>query len=311
LSRLWTRISLRVEGACAPSLIYEELPLHTRMIRDLVGPTTDTIFIDDQRTFARIRSYVDEFIPEYGKRLSLYAERRPLFERHGVEDEVNRALEAKVTLKCGGSLVIEQTEAMISIDVNTGGFLGGHSLEETVFRTNMEAAAAIPRQLRLRNLGGIVVIDFIDMEDEDHQRQVLRTLEKAVEADPARTRLEGFSSLGLVQMSRKRTRESLLQSMCSPCNHCQGSGMVRTAESTCVEVLRALSQDYQARCRNKDVEGDYLIRATEGVVDRLLDEDADHLATLAEQIQREIRIQVEPSYIEGQFDIVLVQPVAR
>jgi len=311
LNRLWERINGRLKGAQAPSLIYEELPLHTRMIRDLVGPDTDTIFIDDQETFHRIHSYVDEYIPEYSDRLQCYGERRPLFERHGVEDEVARALEPKVTLKSGGSLVIEQTEAMISIDVNTGGFLGGHSLEDTVFRANMEAAAAIPRQLRLRNLGGIIVIDFIDMEDEEHQRQVLRALEKAVEADPARTRLEGFSSLGLVQMSRKRTRESLAQSMCAPCGHCHGTGLVRTPESTCVEVLRALSQDYQARCRNKNVEGDYLIRAPEVVVDRLLDEDAEYLAQLSQTIQREIRMQVEPSYLEGQFDIVLVQPVAR
>jgi ribonuclease G len=311
LNRLWQRINARVAGAQVPSLIYEELPLHTRVIRDLVGPATDTIFIDDQQTFHRVHGYVDEFIPEYSERLQLYAERRPLFERHGVEDEVLRALDPKVTLKSGGSLVIEQTEAMISIDVNTGGFLGGHSLEETVFRANMEAAAAIPRQLRLRNLGGIIVIDFIDMEEEEHQRQVLRALEKAVEADPARTRLEGFSSLGLVQMSRKRTRESLAQSMCAPCSHCNGTGMVRTPESTCVEVLRALSQDYQARCRNKNVEGDYLIRAPEAVVDRFLDEDAEHLAQLSQNIQREIRIQVEPSYLEGQFDIVLIQPVAR
>jgi ribonuclease G len=311
LGRLWERIRSRIDGQSAPSLVYEELPLHTRTIRDLVGPETSTIFIDDQATFRRIRSYVDEFIPEYAERLQLYAERRPLFERHGVEDEVARALEPKVGLKSGGSLVIEQTEAMISIDVNTGGFLGGTSLEETVYRTNMEAAGAIPRQLRLRNLGGIIVIDFIDMEDEEHQRQVLRALEKAVEADPARTRLEGFSSLGLVQMSRKRTRESLAQSVCAPCENCDGIGLVRTPESTCVEVLRALSQDYQARCRNKIVDGDYLIRATESVVDRLLDEDADYLSCLAEDIQREIRIQVEPSYLEGQFDIVLVHPVSR
>jgi ribonuclease G len=311
LSRIWQRISERAKGAKAPYLVYEELPLHTRMIRDLAGPDTDSIFIDDEQTYQRIRGYVDEFIPGYADRLQWYQERRPLFERHGAEDEVARALEPKVTLKSGGSLVIEQTEAMISVDVNTGGFLGGHSLEETVFRANMEAAAAIPRQLRLRNLGGIIVIDFIDMEDEEHQRQVLRTLEKAVEADPARTRLEGFSSLGLVQMSRKRTRESLAQSMCTPCSSCQGVGLVRTPESTCVEVLRALSQDYQARCRNKSVEGDYMIRATESVVDRLLDEDAEHLAGLAQHIQHEIRIQVEPSYLEGQFDIVLVQSVAR
>jgi len=311
LNRIWERISGRLEGAEAPSLIYEELPLHTRMIRDLASPDTETIFVDDAETFKRIRSWIDDFIPDYASRLQCYAEYRPLFERHGVEDEIARALEPKVSLKSGGSLVIEQTEAMISIDVNTGGFLGGHSLEETVFRANMEAAVAIPRQLRLRNLGGIIVIDFIDMEVEEHQRQVLRAFEKAVEADPARTRLEGFSSLGLVQMSRKRTRESLAQSMCAPCHSCQGLGLVRTPESTCVEVLRALSQDYKVRCRNKNAEGEYLIRATEAVVDRLLDEDSDHLATLSQSIQRQIRIQLEPSYLEGQFDIVLVQAVAR
>jgi ribonuclease G len=311
LQRIWQHICERTKGAAAPSLAYEELPLHIRMIRDLAGADTESILIDDANTFARIRGYVDEFIPGYADRLHCYVEKRPLFERHGVEDEVVRALQPKHCLKSGGSIVIEQTEAMISVDVNTGGFLGGHSLEETVFRTNLEAAAAIPRQLRLRNLGGIIVIDFIDMEDVEHQRQVMRAFEKAVEADPARTRIEGFSSLGLVQMSRKRTRESLAQSMCAPCSSCEGYGLVRTPESTCVEVLRALSQDYQARCRNKTVEGDYLIRATEGVVDRLLDEDAQYLATLSENIQRDIRIQVEPSYLEGQFDIVLVQNIAR
>ncbi len=311
LQRIWQRVEARVQGKDAPCIVYEELPLHTRMIRDLAGPDTEAVLIDDADTFERIYNYTREFIPGYEARLQNYTERRPLFERHGVEDEVGRALEPKVALKSGGSLVIEQTEAMISIDVNTGGFLGGHSLEETVFRANMEAAAAIPRQLRLRNLGGIIVIDFIDMEDEEHQRQVLRALEKALEVDPARTRLEGFSSLGLVQMSRKRTRESLLQSMCAPCHDCGGVGFVRSPESTAVEVLRALSQDYHARCHSKGVSGDYLIRATESVVDRLLDEDAEYLAQMSETIGREIRIQVEPSYVEGQFDIVLVQKVAR
>jgi ribonuclease G len=311
LSRIWQRISQRVHGARAPKLVYEELPLHSRMVRDLAGVQTEKVFIDDEATYERMLSYVDEFIPGYGERLVHYEERRPLFERHGVEDEVTRALEPKVSLKSGGSLVIEQTEAMISVDVNTGGFLGGHSLEETVFRANMEAASAIPRQLRLRNLGGIIVIDFIDMEDEEHQRQVMRALEKATEADPARTRIEGFSTLGLVQMSRKRTRESLVQQMCAPCANCNGVGMVQTPESTCIEVLRALTNDYQARCRQRPVEGEYLIRATEAVVDRLLDEDADHLAELSQAIQRDVRIQVEPSYIEGQFDIVLVQNLAR
>ena len=319
LNHIWERVSQRIsegvskrgESARAPRLVYEELPLHSRMVRDLAGPETERILIDDRPTFDRMLAYVDEFIPGYGARLAHYDELRPLFERHGVEDEVTRALTPKVALKSGGSLVIEQTEAMISVDVNTGGFLGGSSLEETVFRANMEAAQAIPRQLRLRNLGGIIVIDFINMFDEEHQRQVLRTLEKAVEADPARTRIEGFSALGLVQMSRERTRESLVQQLCAPCDNCQGIGMVRTPESTCIEVLRALTQDHQARWGQRQAEGEYLIRATEAVVDRLLEEDADHLAGLSQTIQRDVRIQVEPSYVEGQFDIVLVQDLTR
>lgn len=313
LDRIWKRVSERTQASdqSVPRLVYEELPLHTRMVRELVGADTETIFIDDQRTYQGVRRYVDEFIPSYAERLHFYDGKRPLFERHGIEDELARALDTKVELRSGGSLVIEQTEAMISVDVNTGGYLGGHSLEETVFRTNLEAAAVIPRQLRLRNLGGIIVIDFIDMEDPEHQRQVMRALEKAAEADPARTRLEGFSSLGLVQMSRKRTRESLAQIMCAPCPSCAGQGVVRTAESTSVDVLRALAQDYQVRCRQKPVEGEYLIRAPESVVDRLLDEDAEHLAALSEMMQREVRIQMEPSYLEGHFDIVLVQNLAR
>ncbi|NOX50967.1 MAG: Rne/Rng family ribonuclease [Gammaproteobacteria bacterium] len=311
LQRIWTRVSQRAKQVQAPSLVYDELPLHSRVVRDLTSASTDKVFVDDKATFERIHGYIDEFLPTFTERLCFYQEPRPLFERHGVEDEILRALKQKVTLKSGGTLVIEQTEAMISIDVNTGGFLGGHSLEETVFRANMEAAAAVPRQLRLRNLGGIVVIDFIDMEDEEHQRQVLRTLEKSAELDPARTRIEGFSNLGLVQMSRKRTRESLAQSMCTPCKSCSGVGLVRTAESTCVEVLRGLSHDYNARCRHKSIAGHYLIRATESVVDRLLDEDAQHLAVLSQSMQRDVRLQVEPCYREGQFDIVLVQSVSR
>lgn len=201
--------------------------------------------------------------------------------------------------------MIEQTEAMITVDVNTGGFLGVHSLEETVFRTNLEAAQVIPRQLRLRNLGGIIVIDFIDMEDDEHQRQVLRALEKACEADPAKTRLEGFSSLGLVQMSRKRTRQSLVQQVCEPCHVCAGVGQVKTPESTCLEIFRAIIEDSRVVCA-ASTEGTYLIRTTLEVVDRLLDEDAPQLKRLSGSISREIGIQVEPSHGPGEFDIVLV-----
>jgi ribonuclease G len=249
------------------------------------------------------------------ERVQLYQEQRPLFERYGIEEELARALARRVPLKSGGHLIIEQTEAMITIDVNTGGYLGANNLEDTVFRTNLEAAQTIPRQLRLRNLGGIIVVDFIDMEEEEHRRQVMRALEKACEADPARIRLDGFSSLGLVQMSRKRTRESLAQQVCEPCSECSGLGLVKTSQTTCIEVFRAILQDARARCARWTADGEepgeYLIRATEPVVDRLLDEDAGQLAALSREVGRAVRIQVEPSYGPGQFDVVLVQGIQR
>ncbi len=324
LARIWDRILDKKRQVSCPALLYQELPLHIRIVRDLAGPNLMHIHIDHGETYQRVLEFVTDFLPEFVERVHHYDAARPLFERYGVEEEIARALSKRVPLKSGGYLVIEQTEAMITIDVNTGGYLGANSnLEDTVFRTNLEAAAAIPRQLRLRNLGGIIVVDFIDMVDEEHQRQVLRALEKACEGDPARIRLDGFSSLGLVQMSRKRTRESLVQQVCEPCAECEGIGMVKTAQTTCIEVFRAILHDAGARqqestgprggerAAGSETPSEYLIRAGEAAVDRLLDEDAAQLEALAREIGREVRIQVEPSYGPGQFDVVLVQPARR
>jgi ribonuclease G len=314
LARIWDKILEKKRQVGCPGIVYQEIPLHIRVVRDLAGADLAHIHIDHRETYQRVREFVTDFLPEFIERVHLYQDHRPLFERFGAEAELARALGKRVQLKSGGHLIVEQTEAMITIDVNTGGFLGANNLEDTVFRTNLEAAQVIPRQLRLRNLGGIIVIDFIDMTDEDHQRQVLRALEKACEGDPARIRIEGFSSLGLVQMSRKRTRESLAQQVCEPCSECSGLGMVKTPQSTCIEVFRALLHDARARCGPPTLEdqrnpGEYLIRSSEAVVDRLLDEDAAQLAAVAGEVGRGVRFQVEPSYGPGQFDIVVVQSV--
>ena len=298
----------RAQAGC-PAPIYRELPLQARIVRDLSGSEPDRIIIDDERSRYRVPGSVSEYLPELADRIEAHAGSRPLFEHYGIDDEVARALRPRVGMKCGGYLVIEQTEAMTTIDVNTGSYLGGHSLEETAFRTNLEAAKAIPRQLRLRNLGGIIVIDFIDMQDKEHQRQVLRILEKACERDRARVCIDGFSTLGLVQMSRKRTRGSLAQQVCEPCRVCRGTGIVKTDESTCIEVFRTILQE--ADMRLGEARGDYVVRAPQGVVDRLIDEDADHLARLSEQTGREIRIQMEPSYGPGEFDVVLMRDAPR
>jgi ribonuclease G len=310
LLRIWQRVEERSTAAAAPALVYEELPIHTRVIRDLAGPEVKSVQIDDPPTYERVRAFAEEFVPEFLERIRLYDEPVPLFDRYGVEDEIDRALSPRVNLRCGGHLVVEQTEAMTTIDVNTGAFVGVKNLEDTVFRTNLEAASAIPRQLRLRNLGGIIVVDFIDMDDEEHRRQVLRTLEKACENDPGRIRISAISSLGLVEMSRKRTRESLARQMCRPCAACAGRGLVRTPETICYEIYRAIARDVRGRTLEA-AEGEYLIQACQDVIDRLLDEERANVASLVGQIGRSIRFQVEPSYTPEQFDVVLVRGVPR
>ncbi len=316
LMRIWQKVSERAAAASAPALVYQELPVHTRVVRDLVSPAIRSVLIDEADTYERVRNFAAEFVPEFVDRILRYDDAVPLFDRYGVEDDLERALGSRVPLRCGGHLVIEQTEAMTTVDVNTGGFVGARSLEDTVYRTNLEAAAAIPRQLRLRNLGGIIVIDFIDMTEEEHQRQVLRALEKACESDPGRIRISPISALGLVEMSRKRTRESLARQLCRPCDACQGRGVVKTAESVCFEIFRAIARDVraaakQARASGPDGRGEYLVRACQDVVDRLLDEERASVACLVDQIGGDIRFQVEPSYTAEQFDVVLVRGVAR
>ncbi len=305
LLRVWNRILARRANARRPSLIYEEAPLHLRALRELCGVTPRRVLVDDAETFRRVRAFAEEYLPKVCDRIETYEGPPSLFEHFGIEDVAAKALLPRLSLKCGGSLVIEQTEAMTTIDVNTGSFLGGARFEETIFRTNLEAAAAIPRQLRLRNIGGIIVVDFIDMENEEHKRQVLRTLEKASEGDRAQFAYEGFSSFGLVQIRRKRTRKSLAAQLCEPCANCQGVGITKSSETTCIDILRATLRDAKSQCPG--TVGSYLIRASEAVVDRLLDEDAAHLTALSNQFGQEMRLQVEPSYGPGCFDLVFTQ----
>jgi len=233
--------------------------------------------------------------------IECYTDGRPLLDLYGVEEEIRRALDTRVPLKSNGYLIIEQTEAMTTVDVNTGAFVGHRNLEETIFKTNLEAASTIARQLRLRNLGGIIILDFIDMQDPEHQRQVLRTLEKALEKDHAKTRITGVSELGLVEMARKRTRESLGQMMCEPCPICAGRGQVKSAETVCYEIFREILRE--ARTYNNDK---FLVLAAPVVVDRLLDEEAAYVADLEAFIGRTIEFQVETLFTQEQYDIVLV-----
>ncbi len=301
LRRLWETIEENIKDSKAPANVYEDLPLHLRTMRDLVNPNIEKIRIDSRETFEKVSKFVKKLVPEIDGRVEYYPGERPIFDLFGVEDEINKALSRKVQLKSGGYLILDQTEAMTTIDVNTGAFVGHRNLEETIFKTNLEAAVAIARQLRLRNLGGIIIIDFIDMEDSEHQRQVQRAFEKAMEQDHAKTNFTGVSELGLVEMTRKRTRESLENVLCESCPTCEGRGTLKTAETVCYEIFREILRAVRA------YDGDsYMVLASEAVIDRLLDEESSNVADLEEFIQKPIRFQVEPIYTQEQFDVVLV-----
>lgn len=298
--RLWHDLEDSIKEAKAPSIIYEDMPLFMRTVRDLMRPNLERARIDSRESFARMQKFAKHYAPEIGARLEHYPGERPLFDLYGVENEIQKALQKKVLLKSGGYLIIEQTEAMNTIDVNTGAFVGHRNLEETIFKTNLEAAAAIARQLRVRNLGGIIIIDFIDMREEEHQRQVLRSFEKHMERDRAKTTITGVSELGLVEMTRKRTRESLGQVLCETCPACDGRGLMKSAETVCYEIFREILREARTYENEK-----FLVLASQVVIDRLLDEESSNVADLEVFIGRTIQFQVESMYNQEQYDIVL------
>jgi ribonuclease G len=301
LRKTWAKVQDRIR-ACGPrTLVHEDLPLAMRVMRDLVTESVEKLRIDSRETYQKAREFAHDLIPEVEQRIEYYPGERPLMDLFSVEDEIHRALEKKVPLKSGGYLVIDQTEAMTTVDVNTGGFVGRRNLEETLFKTNLEAAQAIARQLRLRNIGGIIIIDFIDMEDEEHKRQVLRALEKTLARDRAKSFVTEMSPLGLVEVTRKRTRESLEHVLCEPCPACQGRGMVKTPQSVCYEIFREILREARQFGANE-----YLVVASQRVIDELLDEEANSLVKLQEFIGKPIHLQVESPYHQEEYDVVLM-----
>ncbi|QGX41805.1 ribonuclease G [Permianibacter aggregans] len=301
LLRLWQQIQRQMNAAGPETVVYQDLSLPVRTLRDLWAQNVERVRVDSREACQAMREFAAAFMPGLSERIELYAGEHPLFDMYGVEDEIQRALEKKVLLKSGGYLIIDQTEAMTTIDVNTGAFVGHKNLEETIFRTNLEAASALARQLRLRNLGGIIIIDFIDMNDEEHKRQVLRALEKALERDHAKTSISEVSALGLVQMTRKRTRESLEHVLCEPCPHCHGRANVKTALTVCFEIFREIIR----AARAYDAQG-IMVLASTAVINALQDGEANSIAELELFIGRPIKLQAEPLYAQEQFDVVLI-----
>jgi ribonuclease G len=301
LRHLWRDLEARARGAEPPQLLYQDLSLAQRVLRDMVSAGTTRVIVDSRENYQKLADFAQRYTPNVRDKLAHYGGERPLFDLYNVETEIEKALARRVDLKSGGTLVIDQTEAMTTIDVNTGGFVGSRNFDDTVFKTNLEAAQAIARQLRLRNLGGIILIDFIDMDSEEHRQAVLEEFRRALARDRTRMTVNGFTALGLVEMTRKRTRESLAHVLCEPCPTCGGRGAVKTAHTVCYEILREIlreARQFNAR--------EFRVLAGQGVIDLLLEEESPAVAMLSDFIGKPISLQVETSYLQEQFDIVLM-----
>lgn len=304
LLQLWKMVQARRQQSPASrrfELIYQDLALPLRAIRDFSGDTTEKVTVDNLLAFEKICQFANEFVPNIRPRIFLYEGEQALFDIHRVEEDLKDALNRRVNLKSGGYLIIDQTEAMTTIDVNTGSFVGGRSLEDTVYKTNLEATHAIARQLRLRNLGGIIILDFIDMQEQEHRDDVLASLQEQLSRDYAKTNISQVSDLGLIEMTRKRTRESLQQQLCEPCEACGGKGFVKSPETVCFEIFREIMRFARTYTSPKK----FTIVAHRSVIEMMTSSEADTVAELAYLLGRVITFEVEPLYNQEQFEIVL------
>jgi ribonuclease G len=301
LRKTWSGVRERGFSSPPGTLLHQDLSLVERVLRDLVHDATGAIRIDSKMQFDILQAFGREFTPTAVAKLEHYKGERPIFDLFNIDGEVAKALARRVDLKSGGYLIIDQTEALTTIDVNTGGFVGARNFDDTIFKTNLEAAQAIARQLRLRNLGGIIIIDFIDMSREEHQNAVLAELRKQLARDRTKITVSGFTQLGLVEMTRKRTRESLAHMLCEPCPTCEGKGQVKTARSVCYDILREILRE--ARQFNPK---EFRVLATATVIEMMLDEESQHLAGLSDFIGKPISLKAEPFASPEQYDIVLM-----
>jgi len=301
LRRVWKKVLTRKQRKQTKLPLYQDLSLSFRVLRDFVGINIDRIRVDSKLTYKELVVFTEEFVPELSPSLEYYTGEQPIFDLFSTEEEIQRALHRKIELKSGGYLIIDQTEAMTTIDINTGAFVGHRNLEDTIFSTNIEATQVIARQLRLRNLGGIIIVDFIDMRNDDHKRRVLHSLDTAMSKDKVKYSLHGFSALGLVEMTRQRTRESLEHVLCGECPLCSGRGHLKTAETVCFEILREIVRVNRAHEADK-----FTVYASTAVSDFLLNDEFHNLAEVEVFIGKLIKVQAEPMYNQEQFDVVMM-----
>lgn len=301
LKHLWRKVLERRAKYKPRSMLYGELGLAQRILRDFVGTEIDNIKVDSRQAYDKLKEFTDEFVPEVADNIEYYSGQQPIFDLYDTESEIQRSLDRKVEMKSGGYLIIDQTEAMTTVDINTGAFVGRRNLDETIFNTNIEATKAIARQLRLRNLGGIIIIDFIDMISDEHQQRVLQALEQALSYDRVKTNINGFTQLGLVEMTRKRTRESIEHVLCGTCPSCDGRGTVKTVESVCYEVLREITRVNRAYDADR-----FIVYVSSAVGEALMGDESHALAELEVFIGKQVKIKPEPLYNQEQFDVVMM-----
>ena len=301
LRKAWARVKSASVRLPAQSILHQDLSLLQRVLRDLVSDATQTIRVDSREQFDALKAFGTEFMPTAVEKLQHYKGERPIFDLYAIDEEIAKAMARRVDLKSGGYLIVDQTEALTTVDVNTGGYVGARNFDDTIFKTNLEAAQAIARQLRLRNLGGIIIVDFIDMVREDHRESVLAEFRKQLARDRVKTTAGGFSQLGLVEMTRKRTRESLAHMLCEPCPVCEGKGIVKTPRSVAYDILREILRE--ARQFNPR---EFRVVASPKVIELFLDEESQHLASLSDFIGKPVSLQSEAAMAQEQYDIVLL-----
>jgi ribonuclease G len=301
LLKLWDSINQKMNTLPAPALIHEDLNLVFRSTRDLLAKDLDRIVVDDKATYENLVRFLNRFSIKLGAQVHLYEGKVGIFDAYGVELEVSRALSSKVWLKSGGYLVIDETEALVSIDINTGRYVGNKSLGDTVVKTNLEAISEIVLQLRLRNIGGIIIIDFIDMDRADDRERVFQALNDELSRDKSRTSILKISEFGLVQMTRKRTEESLSRKLCSPCPYCNGSGKVKSAASVTYELIRELVREFARQKSDK-----FVIRAHPTIADRLHEEDREFITDLTEQYKKKVVVKAVEHFHVEKYEISVV-----
>jgi ribonuclease G len=299
LTKLWRRIQARAESAAAPSLIHQDLDLIARTLRDFFTADTDQVVIDSPKDHRRVVDFVRQFMSRHKAEIELYQDKEPLFEHQAIEEKILKALDRRVWLRSGGYLIIERTEALTAVDVNTGRFVGKRNQEETILKTNMEAVQEVVRQLRLRNVGGIIIIDFIDMEKEGNRRKVYDALKEALKKDKARTNILKISELGLVEMTRQRTRESLENQLLRSCPHCEGRGRIKSAPTIAYDVLRAIKRHYPSFDGGKNI----VVRLHPDIANFLYDEKNNSLENLEREINHRIIIKASQELHHEKYEI--------